>query len=116
MNNNKLHGYSWDYLAFTMRPITECSVNMRKELHERWNDLREKIDDNRVTDLFDNFQRAGDYAHYEFYGEITDKLVELLGREPTAYDIIMIIDNGFHHFGATCAINGRQFHGKVNTD
>lgn len=57
MNNDKLHGYSWDYLASTMRPITECSVNMRKGLHERWNDLREKIDDNRVTDLFDNFQR-----------------------------------------------------------
>lgn len=48
--------------------------------------------------------------------EYTDKLVEVLGHEPSPDEISMLVDNGFSHFGASCSINGRHFRGRVNID
>ena len=68
------------------------------------------------SELFDNYSRTSGYAHYKFSGDITDKLVEVLGHEPSPDEIIMLVDSGFSHFGASCSINSRHFSGRVNID
>ena len=67
-------------------------------------------------ELFGAYKKVSKYANYEFQGEITDRLIEVLGREPTSNEIIMLVDNGSHNFGASCSISGRRFSGYVNTD
>ena len=68
-------------------------------------------------ELYTYTKRSG-YAHYQFSGTYTDKLVEALGRHPDSDEIIMLVDNGFSHFGASCTINtnGKTFSGRVNVD
>lgn len=64
------------------------------------------------------FSKSYNYAHYTFKGFCTDHLFYALGHEPTPDEIIMIVDGGFSHFGATCHINddGYTFYGSVNID
>lgn len=100
----------------TMKPITAYTDEERQAMLEKWNALKQKIGGEFKTGLFDNYRRDGYYAHYEFSGDISDRLIAMLGREPSAEEIIMIVDNGFYHFGATCEISGRHFAGEVDID
>ena len=58
------------------------------------------------------------YAHYKFKGTYKPELVGILGRHPDADEIIMHVDGGFSHFGATCTVNTNDcsFSGRINTD
>lgn len=89
----------------------ECQV-----MRERLIELREAVKGTNSRDWFENYTKSWGYAHYEFSGDITDRLVEMLGHEPTSDEIIMLVDDGFSHFGASCRIRGRHFNGHVNTD
>ena len=64
------------------------------------------------------YERHYGYAHYTFKGTYTDSLIDALGRTPTPDEIIMLIDGGFSHFGATCTIDTSRhtFDGRVNID
>lgn len=99
-----------------MEAITAMSPERVSELSK----VQQKLDILLVgtsrKDWFEDFRQQSGYAHYKFSGTITDKLVELLGHEPTATKLIIMIDSGFSHFGAQCSISGSRFNGRVNTD
>lgn len=96
-----------------MKAITECTPSEYQAILAAYHTLCGKISGYHTNELLSNLKRTFGYAHYTFSGRITDKLVELLGREPTANEIIMIVDSGFSHFGAQCTITGRNFSGIV---
>ena len=99
-----------------MKAIVEYTKEEAEAMSKKWNELRDKTKGTPKAELFDNYSRASGYAHYKFSGDITDKLVEVLGHEPSPDEIIMLVDSGFSHFGASCSINGRHFSGRVNID
>lgn len=99
-----------------MKAIVEYTKEEAEAMSKKWDELRDKTNGIPKAELFDNYSRASGYAHYKFSGDITDKLVEALGHEPSPDEIIMLVDRGFSHFGASCSINGRHFSGRVNID
>ena len=99
-----------------MKAITEYTPSEYQAMLGVYNTLCGKISGYHTRELLDNLQRTFGYAHYRFSGHITDKLVELLGREPTATEVVMIVDSGFSHFGAQCTITGRNFSGIIYID
>lgn len=99
-----------------MKAITEYTNEEAEAMSKKWHELRDKTKVIPRAELFDNYSKTSGYAHYKFSGDITDKLVEALGHEPSPDEIIMLVDNGFSHFGASCSINGRHFSGRVNID
>lgn len=69
------------------------------------------------TDMFDGFAKSPGYAHYKFRGKCSAELLIKLGRLPTPDEVIMLVDGGFSHFGATCTIQpDGSFSGRVNVD
>lgn len=64
---------------------------------------------------FIEYTRKSGYAHYDFTGTILPGFKEAVGRDATAEDIILLVD-GFSHFGASCGVNGNKFSGRINTD
>ena len=99
-----------------MKAIVEYTNEEAEAMTKKWHELRDKTKVIPRAELFDNYTRTSGYAHYKFSGDITDKLVEALGHEPSADEIIMLVDSGFSHFGASCSINGRHFSGSVSID
>ena len=99
-----------------MKAITEYTDKEIDEMSRKWHELRGKTNSIPRNELFDNYTQTSGYAHYKFSGDITDKLVEALGHEPSPDEIIMLVDGGFSHFGASCTINDRHFGGRVNID
>ena len=99
-----------------MKAIVEYTKEEAEAMSKKWNELRDKTKCIPKAELFDNYSRTSGYAHYKFSGDITDKLVEVLGHEPSTDEIIMLVDSGFSHVGANCSINDRHFSGRVCTD
>ena len=99
-----------------MKAIVAYTEEEYAEMHKKWQDLKSSIKGVPRTELFADYRKSSGYARYNFSGTVTDKLVELIGHEPTGDEIIMIVDNGFSHFGAHCTLNGRAFSGYVYTD
>lgn len=99
-----------------MKAIVEYTNEEAEAMTMKWHELRDKTKGIPSNELFDNYTRTSGYAHYKFSGDITDKLVEALGHEPSPDEIIMLVDSGFSHFGASCSINDRHFSGRVNID
>lgn len=100
-----------------MKAIVDLSQEEYAEFNSVYKNLKDKINGVQFKDLMSVQMRYG-YAHYKFSGEYSEKLVELLGRHPTNNEIIMLVDGGFSHFGASCSMNRetRTFGGRVNTD
>lgn len=99
-----------------MKAVTEYTNEEAEAMAKKWHELRDKASSVPRKEWFDNYTRTSGYAHYKFSGNITDKLVEALGHEPSPDEIIMLVDSGFSHFGASCSINDRHFSGHVNID
>lgn len=99
-----------------MKAIVEYTKEEAEAMSKKWKELRDKTKGLSRTELFSNYRKTNGYAHYKFSGDITDKLVEALGHEPSPDEIIMLVDYGFSHFGASCSIHGRHFSGRVNID
>ncbi len=99
-----------------MKAIVDYTKEEAEAMSKKWNEIWDKTKVIPRAELFDNYSRTSGYAHYKFSGDITDKLVEVLGHEPSPDEISMLVDSGFSHFGARCSINGRHFSGRVNID
>lgn len=99
-----------------MKAIVEYTKEEAETMSKKWKELRDKTKDIPRTELFSDYKRTSGYAHYKFSGDITDKLVEALGHEPSPDEIIMLVDDGFSHFGASCSVNSRHFSGRVCID
>lgn len=99
-----------------MKSITAYTEEEITLMSAKWHELEQKIQGVPMSDLFDNYMVRRGYSLYDFYGDVSDKLIALLGREPSVDEIIMIIERGFYHFGATCELHNRHFHGTVYTD
>lgn len=98
-----------------MKAICELTTLERDALSKKYKALRVKTEGVSKRKLLDFSKKQG-YAHYTFSGYVTDELIDLLGRMPDTDEIIMLVDGGFSHFGATCTLNGRRFSGRVNID
>lgn len=100
-----------------MKAIVDLTKEEYAEQSTTYSALKKAIRGIPFSDLMDVRQRTG-YAHYTFEGTYTPLLVELLGRHPTGDEIIMLVDGGFSHFGATCGVSHDRmsFSGRVNTD
>ena len=101
-----------------MKAITEYTEEEYIKMQAKSRALGEAIKGFKREELF-TYQRRPGYAKYDFWGTYTDKLVEALGgRHPDAEEIIMLVDSGYSHFGASCNINASQkaFSGYVYTD
>ena len=99
-----------------MKAVVSLTPEEEKLFNEQYTDIVKRTTGIPRSELIEDYHRVAGYAHYKFSGTITDKLIEVLGHNPSATDIIMIVDNGFSHFGAECSIRGRRFSGRVNTD
>lgn len=99
-----------------MKAIVDYTAEDHAKMSAAWSELQSKVKGTYTKDWFDDFRKTSGYAHYKFSGTITDKLIELLGHEPSSDEIIMLVDSGFSHFGASCSISGRRFSGSVNID
>lgn len=100
-----------------MKAITEYTDEEYIKMKEKSKALGEAIKGINRSELFTYTRRSG-YAKYDFWGTYTDKLVEALGCHPDADEIIMLVDSGYSHFGASCSINKRDkaFSGYVYID
>lgn len=99
-----------------MKAICELTKTEHDALSKKWRALQAKIEGLPTSELLSNLKKNYGYAHYTFSGYVSDKLIDLLGRRPDSDEIIMIVDNGLRHYGATCSVDGRRFSGKVNID
>lgn len=99
-----------------MKAVVEYTKEEAEFMSKKWKELQDKTKDIPRAELFNNYTKTSGYAHYNFSGDITDKLVEVLGHEPSPDEIIMLVDDGFSHFGANCLISDRHFSGRVCTD
>ena len=98
-----------------MKAIVELTKEELKKYNEMYDNLQKKIKGMSRDQLYTYSRRSG-YAHYTFNGTYTEKLCEILGRTPAAEEIIMLVDGGFSHFGASCSVYDGHFTGRVNTD
>lgn len=99
-----------------MKAVTEYNDTELRQAQETYNNLRQKTNDTEKPLL--EFTKRSGYAHYKFEGVYRAELITALGRTPTPEELIMLIDNGFSHFGASCSIDHatRKFWGHVNID
>lgn len=100
-----------------MKAITAYTSEEYEQMRDKCHKLNEAVKPYDRRELI-TIQRRSGYAHYQFKGTYTDALVAALGRQPTEDEIIMLVDGGFSHFGATCSIDKvhRTFTGRVNID
>lgn len=100
-----------------MKAITEYSPAEYEQMRKKHAALLNAIKDAPHDGLIAICRQRG-YAHYKFNGVYTPWLVELLGRHPDEDEIIMLVDGGFSHFGATCSVRTESMHfaGRVNID
>lgn len=98
----------------------KCAFEMTNEevaiVAARYKKLQTAIS-NAQKPLLEFTKRSG-YAHYKFEGVYRAELITALGGTPTPEDLIMLVDNGFSHFGAACSVDHgtRRFWGHVNID
>lgn len=101
-----------------MKAIVVLTTDEYNELYAMHIKLREALKGLTYDQQFERLERIRGYAHYQFRGIYTQQLVDALGRHPTEDELIMLVDSGFSHFGASCTVDPsrRAFAGKVYTD
>lgn len=99
-----------------MKAVTEYTIEEADKMSATCKELFKKVEGTTRSDWFEDLRQTSGYAHYKFSGRVSDKLVELLGHEPTSTEIILLVDSGYSHFGAQCSMSGRRFSGRVNID
>ena len=101
-----------------MKAIVEYTYEEHAAMSRKYAEMMKAIEGHSRDELIKDFACRHGYAHYKFSGAYTELFATLLGHEPEPDEIIMLIDCGFNHFGATCNINHATHHfaGRVNTD
>lgn len=103
-------------MSYYMKAILNYTNEEAEAMRKKTAHILSSVNGVPKNELFQDYRRDVGYAHYSFSGNYTPKLVELLGHEPSPEEIIIIIDGGFSHFGASCSISGTHFSGRLNTD
>lgn len=95
-------------------------VELSKEEYQKLSVIREniigKIKGLSHEDMWDEYEKKYGYAHYKFTVKPSEKMIAAIGREPTTDEMIIIVDGGFSHFGASCSEYKGTYTGQVNTD
>lgn len=100
-----------------MKAITEYTNEEMIVRRSEQNKLFDLIKDVKtIAEKFELYERKSGYAHYTFKVKPSQALLDAIGRAPTKDEIIMIVDSGFSHFGATCSEHNGIYSGRVNTD
>lgn len=99
-----------------MKAIFEQTGHERERLTEVLNNIRVKTEGMKMSDMFDNYKTQTTRGRKMATGIISDALIEQLGRIPTEEEVIMLIDRGFYHFGASCTFSERSFSCMIYTD
>lgn len=100
-----------------MKAIVEYTEEEHLAMCKKLANLQHATSSYKRDELLE-YSKVSGYAHYKFVGSYTDTLVAALGRHPDEDEIIMLVDCGYTHFGASCTINHRTktFSGRVNID
>lgn len=95
-----------------MRAVTQLT----NEEYEKYSKIQQNLRQYKEDTLI-KYNTYRKYGYYTFDGKITEYAKRSLGRLLTPEEIIILVDGGFHHFGAECyiAANGK-FYGSVNYD
>ena len=105
--------------AYTSSGSLKAIVELTDEEYAKqaaiYSNLKDLLKTAKKAELI-NYSRNAGHAHYTFTGSYTKKLCILLGHIPTYVEILMIVDGGFSHFGASCTVRGTLFYGRVNID
>lgn len=100
-----------------MEAVVGMSLERKQELQDVFMGVRVVADKLPPgTNWYEAVHKSSGYAHYTFSGKVSDEMVEEMGRMLTGDEIIMLVDGGFSHFGASCSISGQAFRGSVNID
>lgn len=100
-----------------MKAIVALTSEEHQKFQEILDNLKDKTKGTVPQEWFTVLQRETGYAHYRFRGKVSEKLVDLLGRMPTPDEVIMLVDHGFSHFGASCTLSpSGEFTGQVYVD
>lgn len=99
-----------------MKAVTELNEEeTEKQVIERDNILS-LIKDVTYEERWEIKEINVGYAHYNFKVKPSQKMLDAIGRKPTTNEMIMIVDGGFSHFGASCTESNGIYTGRVNTD
>ena len=99
-----------------MRSVCFRTIKEETQLRENVKSIRTLTNGMSKDDLFDGLQIFRGYNEYGFVGMVSNKLTTLLGRCPTADEIVILIDGGANNFGAECNVSGGHFNGTIYTD
>ena len=99
-----------------MKSITEQTGHERDRLREVVNHLRTVTEGMSYNELFDDYLCLIFRGRRLASGKVSDELLKRLDRMPTEEEIIILVDRGFSHFGASCTIVDRAFSCTVYTD
>lgn len=99
-----------------MKAIVDYTDEEYKKQSEICNNILKLVKSIPYEERWKRNERKSGYAHYTFVTEPTEKMIEVIGRKPTTDEMIMIVDNGFSHFGASCSEHNGVYTGRVNTD
>ena len=99
-----------------MKAIFEQTGHERQRLTEVLNNIKVKTEGMKMSDMFDNYNVLTIIGRKMASGIISEALIERIGRMPTEEEVIMLIDRGFYHFGASCTILDRAFSCTIYTD
>lgn len=99
-----------------MKAVVELTKQERESLAKVRDHIFSLIKDIPYQEKWDINERTSGYAHYKFKVKPSQKMIDAIGRMPTTSEIIMIVDGGFCHFGASCGECNGVYSGRVNTD
>ena len=99
-----------------MKAIFEQTGHERERLTEVLNNIKAKTQGMTMDQMFDNYTTLITHGRKMATGIISEALIERLGRMPTDEEVIMLIDRGFYHFGASCTFSERLFSCMIYTD
>ncbi len=93
-------------------------VAMNKEELKHYDTITKNLYDKLGKEaFFEELHKKPGYAHYTFKGKLSPTVAEKLGRMPTPDEVIILVDSGYSHFGASCSLNpDGTFSGRVCTD
>jgi len=99
-----------------MKAITEYTEDEFIKQGEIRNNIMGAVKNIPYNEKWDMREIKRGYAHYAFKVKPSQKMIDAIGRAPTTDEVIMIVDNGFSHFGASCSEHNGIYSGRVNID
>lgn len=99
----------------TLKAICDLTEEERLRYRKVAKNLEEKLGSLSTTHLT-NVTRVSGYANASYTGTIPAEIEVKLGKPITAFEVSMLCDGGFSHFGGYCNITGDSFTCKIYTD